>query len=146
MPTPCYIFDIDGTLADNSHRTHHLLKTPKDWDGYHENFENDTPIVRACRSASDLARYHPIVFCSGRHSGQAVGTQKWLLTHVGLAGPLYMRKEGDHRLDSIIKKELLAQIRFDGFEPLMVFDDRNQVVEMWRAEGVPCFQVAPGDF
>jgi len=28
----------------------------------------------------------------------------------------------------------------------MVFDDRDQVVEMWRANGIPCFQVAPGNF
>lgn len=27
---PCFIFDIDGTLANNKHRVHHLLKTPKD--------------------------------------------------------------------------------------------------------------------
>jgi phosphoglycolate phosphatase-like HAD superfamily hydrolase len=146
MMTPCYIFDIDGTLADNSHRTHHLLKTPKDWDAYHKDFESDTPIVHACRSAADLSRYHQIVFCSGRHDGQRDGTQKWLLEHVGIATPLYMRREADHRLDSVIKKELLERIRKDGFEPVMVFDDRNQVVEMWRAAGIPCFQVAEGNF
>jgi hypothetical protein len=27
-----------------------------------------------------------------------------------------------------------------------VFDDRDKVVAMWRSMGVPCFQVAPGDF
>jgi hypothetical protein len=25
-------------------------------------------------------------------------------------------------------------------------DDRQKVVDMWRAEGLTCFQVAPGDF
>ena len=28
----------------------------------------------------------------------------------------------------------------------LAFDDRDRVVAMWREEGVPCFQVAPGDF
>ena len=28
----------------------------------------------------------------------------------------------------------------------MVFDDRNQVVDMWRQNGLTCFQVADGDF
>ena len=27
-----------------------------------------------------------------------------------------------------------------------VFDDRNQVVDMWRSNGLTCFQVADGDF
>ena len=28
----------------------------------------------------------------------------------------------------------------------MVFDDRQQVVDMWRANGLTCFQVAEGNF
>ena len=32
------------------------------------------------------------------------------------------------------------------WNPDMVFDDRNQVVDMWRANGIPCLQVAPGNF
>jgi len=28
----------------------------------------------------------------------------------------------------------------------MAFDDRNRVVATWRANGVPCAQVAEGDF
>jgi hypothetical protein len=29
---------------------------------------------------------------------------------------------------------------------LCVFDDRQKVVDMWRDNGIDCFQVAPGDF
>ena len=29
---------------------------------------------------------------------------------------------------------------------VMVFDDRDRVVNMWRRNGVVCAQVAPGDF
>ena len=29
---------------------------------------------------------------------------------------------------------------------LCAYDDRDKVVAAWRAAGVPCFQVAPGDF
>ena len=33
------------------------------------------------------------------------------------------------------------------WEPIMVFDDRNQVVDMWRnGLGLQCFQVADGNF
>jgi hypothetical protein len=27
-----------------------------------------------------------------------------------------------------------------------VFEDRDRMVKMWRAAGVPCFQVAEGEF
>lgn len=59
---------------------------------------------------------------------------------------LYMRKEGDHRPDFKVKRDLLAALKADGYEPIMAFDDRDQVVEMWRAEGIPCAQVADGNF
>jgi hypothetical protein len=29
---------------------------------------------------------------------------------------------------------------------MCVYEDRQSVVEMWRNAGLPCFQVAPGDF
>ena len=34
----------------------------------------------------------------------------------------------------------------DGERLIAVFEDRDRVVAMWRDAGVPCFQVAPGDF
>lgn len=142
----CYIFDIDGTLADNSHRTHHLLKQPKDWDAYHAEVERDTPHSHVLMVARALSNFgYRLVFCSGRHDGQRLITREWL-DSCGLYGYLYMRKEGDHRPDYIVKRELLDQIRSDGFEPVMVFDDRNSVVKMWREAGIPCAQVAEGDF
>jgi phosphoglycolate phosphatase-like HAD superfamily hydrolase len=148
MGTPCYIFDIDGTLANNSHRTHHLQKQPKDWDAYHALAQDDTPIAHIVNLVKEF-RSEQIVYCSGRHTGQKDLTVRWLQQVCGLAAVprrLYMRNEGDHRPDHIIKLELLAQIRADGFEPIMAFDDRNSVVKMWRDAGVPCAQVAEGDF
>ena len=34
----------------------------------------------------------------------------------------------------------------DKNDVLMCVDDRQKVVDMWRSEGLTCFQVAPGDF
>ena len=57
-----------------------------------------------------------------------------------------MRKDGDQRADHIVKREILAQIRNAGFEPVLVFDDRQSVVDMWRDQGIRVAQTAPGDF
>jgi hypothetical protein len=57
-----------------------------------------------------------------------------------------MRSIGDFRKDSIVKVELLQQIIYDYGKPYLWFDDRQQVVDAIRAEGVRVLQVAPGDF
>jgi len=47
--------------------------------------------------------------------------------------------------DEILKKQMLDTF-VDKDDVLMCVDDRQKVVDMWRAEGLTCFQVAPGDF
>jgi hypothetical protein len=48
--------------------------------------------------------------------------------------------------DDILKEEWLNQEFPDKQNLLCVYDDRDKVVAMWRRNGIPCFQVAPGDF
>ena len=57
-----------------------------------------------------------------------------------------MRKAGDYRPDAKVKEELLTQVKADGYEPILAFEDRERVVDMWRRNGIQCCQVAPGDF
>ena len=47
--------------------------------------------------------------------------------------------------DEILKKKMLDTF-VDKNDVLMTVDDRQKVVNMWRAEGLTCLQVAPGDF
>lgn len=49
-----------------------------------------------------------------------------------------MRAEGDSTPDVVLKRFWLSQAEV---RPDLVYDDRQRVVDMWRAEGVPCFQV-----
>jgi hypothetical protein len=71
----------------------------------------------------------------------------WLDKHVGVphAG-LHMRRTGDSRKDSIVKKEIFERELKHAWHIVAVFDDRNQVVKMWRSLGLTVFQVADGDF
>ena len=39
------ICDIDGTIADNSHRQHYL-EGKRDWKSFFEGIENDKPILK----------------------------------------------------------------------------------------------------
>jgi phosphoglycolate phosphatase-like HAD superfamily hydrolase len=143
----CYIFDIDGTLADCTHRLPHIQKTPKDWRAFFAACSGDAPIPHIIALAQDLDEAGvEIVYVSGRSDECRMATLEWMSLHGVPEGTLFMRKEGDHRDDDIVKAEILAKLREQGLEPLMAFDDRNRVVAQWRKNGVPCAQVADGDF
>jgi phosphoglycolate phosphatase-like HAD superfamily hydrolase len=143
----CYLFDLDGTLADCSHRLHHIKNSPKDWRAFFKACIDDAPIKHMVDLAQQLEQSGvSIVYVSGRSDEVRHETLEWLSLYRLPDGALYMRKAGDFRADDVVKLELLQQIRADGWRPIMAFDDRDRVVKMWRANGVPCAQVAEGDF
>jgi hypothetical protein len=90
---------------------------------------------------------HTVVYCSGRTDDARQATADWLAEHVGLPyAALHMRITGDTRKDSIVKREIFdADVRHR-WNVIAVFDDRNQVVRMWRDLGLTVFQVADGNF
>lgn len=143
----CYIFDIDGTLADGAHRVQHLLNKPKRWDLYNAGMAEDAVFQHVAKLCRQLSQLVPIIYCTGREDVFRSVTLDWLQRHeLAFHTALCMRKAKDYRSDDVIKLEMLHEIRALGYNPLMAFDDRNRVVVMWRANGVPCAQVAEGDF
>jgi hypothetical protein len=139
------IFDIDGTLADISHRRHHVEKKPKDWDAFFHGMSQDKAvhaIVRLCNIlyASGLK----IILCSGRSEEHRVETVQWLAENGVNYHELILRRDGDRRSDVVVKLEMLAGL--DRSKILFVVEDRSGVVEMWRSEGLVCLQCAPGEF
>jgi phosphoglycolate phosphatase-like HAD superfamily hydrolase len=142
------LVDLDGTLADCTHRLHHIRGgRRKNWDAFFAACHLDQPNEVVVALVKTLAKEHRLIFCSGRPEKTRPATEKWVAQHVGVAKPrLYMRGDKDRRADDIVKRELLARIREDGFDPELAIDDRRRVVEMWRAEGLVCAQVAEGDF
>lgn len=141
------LFDIDGTVADLSHRLHYVTNGAHDWDNFNKNIPLDTPIEETIFLNSILkSSVHPtvgIIFASGRSEDEREMTEKQLADFKCHYDKLYMRPAGDRRADYIIKKEILQQIRDDGYEPYIVIDDRSSVVEMWRKEGLFVLQCDP---
>jgi hypothetical protein len=90
---------------------------------------------------------HAIVFCSGRDEVCRAETAAWLDLYVDVPYEgLFMRPEGDSRKDAVVKREIFDREIRDRWRVIGVFDDRQQVVRMWRALGLTVFQVAEGDF
>lgn len=141
------IFDIDGTLADVSHRRHHLKGAKPNWGRFFDEMVNDPPLADVCLLA-ELLGDHPLVnqgaiklfLFSGRPETHRKQTEDWLLTHARSyfekAEALLMRAEGDFRADTIVKREMLQAIRGQGYDVRLVVDDRPSVVQMWKDEGL----------
>lgn len=142
----CYIFDLDGTLANGKQREHFLHKSPKDWEAYFADCGNDIPIAPTVRLLRDLYARTAIIIVSGRSASVKDQTVEWLATNDVPYNELHMRGADDRTDDDILKSEMLDEIMSRGWEPIMMFDDRNRVVKMWRKRGFVCAQVAEGDF
>jgi len=132
----CVLVDLDGTLA--------LMKDRNPYDA--STCENDEVNQAVAKVIRGVAMEHKVFFMSGRSDKYREQTERWLANNAIMFGPVYMRKEGDVRKDSIVKKELFdAHIR-GKYNVSFVMDDRQQVVDMWREIGLVCFQVAEGNF
>lgn len=143
------IFDLDGTLADLTHRRHHVENKPKNWKAFFAETHKDAVIEPVAVMARLCTFGNRVIICSGRPDHLRTVTEEWLAKMWGCAtghAGLYMRRGGDYRADDIVKEELLDQIIADGFKPVLAFDDRKRVVDMWRRRGLICAQVAEGNF
>lgn len=146
---PLYIFDLDGTLANCEHRQHLVQGETKDWRAFFAACTEDTPIGAVINTMARLAYGGADIWIFSGRSGEVnEQTCAWLNDHVpNVYQQLQLRDAGDHTPDDILKKSWLdAMPVVDRARLVAVFDDRDKVVAMWRAAGVPCFQVAPGNF
>lgn len=140
------IFDIDGTLSDATHRLHHITNGHRNWDAFFGSMGEDPchEPIRDLVFTMGRDRNH-ILLCSGRPDDYRAVTEAWLSEHDIPYDALYMRPAGDTRADYIVKAQLLAGMREDGYEPWLVIDDRPSVVAMWREQGLTCLQCCDWD-
>ena len=54
---------------------------------------------------------------------------------------LFMRSEGDRRPDTVVKLEMMKSLGLTPDDVLCILDDRQAVVDMWRANGFRVMQV-----
>lgn len=148
------IFDLDGTLADIETRRGISIKEngKMDWDIFFDpnNILLDTPnrpVITMARLLKESG--HRIVILSGRSKVTKDATRDWLKKFDVPFDVLKMRpdnKEFKFMPDDQLKKLWLDQLFPNTDDVLCVFDDRDKVVKMWRENGLPCLQVAEGNF
>ena len=138
------VCDIDGTVAMRTGRS------PYDYS----KVLTDNPDKRLFKILNQLNEKYHIIFLSGREGTERCynDTKKWIETHFKPScgtrrnWELIMRTPKDYRKDCIIKEEIYKEKIEPYYNVITVFDDRDQVVKMWRDLGILCCQVYYGDF
>jgi hypothetical protein len=151
MKTMYIVSDIDGTVADISHRVKYLIGADKNWGKFFAAMNQDTVIFKNASILLELSNYgiqsyYELVFCTGRPEIYRTETESWLATNVHAGHTVLMRKDGDYRSDSVIKPELLREAGITPENTLFILEDRNRVVMAYRDLGYNVFQVAEGDY
>lgn len=142
----CVIFDLDGTICDVKHRRQYVATKPRNWDAWNAGLVNDNPIEPVKLIFESITQSFPNILkiiVSGRSDDYKMQTEKWLEDHGFKYDKIYMRKEGDHRDDSVVKGEI-ADILQKKYEIIAVFDDRKRVVDMWLNRGIWVFDCGQG--
>lgn len=138
MP-PVVVFDIDGTLMDESHRSH--LREEKKWEEYFSACDLDTPIQHVI----DLAKMYKkkgyeIWVMSGRGVVCEEKTRKSLADHGVEFDRLKLRSKDVFIPDYILKPAWIG--KYIGHERVeVIYDDTDKVIEGFRKKGLHVIDV-----
>ena len=140
------VCDIDGTIADCTHRVHHVKGDMKNWKAFFAEMEKDEPRTDVWENVKNDAIAHDaeIILVSARPEDYREVTEQWLrdsgmteYTH------LVMRRKGDKRPDTDVKSDIYRRY-LQQYDIIKVFDDRPSVIAMWREYGLEVEDVGDG--
>lgn len=122
----CVVVDIDGTLAYKGDR------------GYFDYglVSLDMPNNKLIEIINSLPNNVKRIIVSGRNDDCKYITEEWLRYNGVLYNEIYMRKTGDNRCDTFVKKEIYEENIKNRYEVLAVYDDRPKVIRMWKEQGL----------
>lgn len=143
------VFDIDGVLADCSHRLKYIKGEKKDYDKFYsdEEVSKDDPIYNGVSifqplqiTLSEMTDVG-IVVLTGRSKACAKPTCEWLDKYVNFYqdDQIFMRPSNDWRPAHEVKEDLIK--KYIGFENILfAFDDDDKINEMYAKHGVMCYK------
>lgn len=131
------IVDVDGTLAyinpDNP-------RDPYDGSRAQEDLGDETLV----EMLNALAYHYSIYIVTGRGLRHRPVTEEWLYNHCVPYDHLWTRPDNDTSVpDAWVKYQIAKEIARN-HNIVGVFDDRERVVDMWRAAGIKTFDVGQG--
>lgn len=128
-----FIFDIDGVLADCTHRLKY--REQNDYDGFYsdENISKDEFINAGGQLFNIMSRTNEgskeIIFITGRPHRTRKATEKWLWHHKFISyegandSHVMYRKDGDYRPSSVVKAEMVDKVLKARYVEPVLYED-----------------------
>lgn len=127
--------DIDGVLADPTHRLHHLSQKPRNWRGFFSEAKDDLPLPTGIEMVHDVIEQgHNVVYVSGRPEGLRSDTVAWFRRHQVPEAELILRPRSDYRAAPVWKLSIYEDLR-QYWRIHTVIDDDLRVVMRLRDAG-----------
>ncbi|MEU9192095.1 LNS2 domain-containing protein [Streptomyces hundungensis] len=120
---PLAVFDLDGTLADSSHRQRFLDRKPRDWDAFFAAAPADPPLAEGVALCREAAEECEVVYLTGRPERCRRDTVEWLAAQGLAEGALHMRRNDDRRPARLTKLDILRKLGRDREVRMLVDDD-----------------------
>lgn len=132
------IFDLDGTLSDNSHREHLISGDNKKWREYLKKAKEDSPVEIMIKKLNKLSEKYEIVILTMRSDEVEAETKKWLKENNINYDKLIMLPEGRwSKKDHKFKQEKLEDLE----RPVIAFDDNKKNCKMFKNNGIETYIV-----
>lgn len=130
---------MDGTLCNVSPVIHHLTGEVRNFHRFHRESVNCPPNQHVVDAAvADHEAGKAILIVTARVFRYVWETMFWLSHNLPVPyEQIYMRRDGDFRPDGVVKREILAMIKEDGYRVTEAWDDNPAVVAVWESEGIP---------
>lgn len=141
-PTLCV--DIDGVLADATHRQHLLESRWRDWDSFFEAADGDALLTEQSALLDTVAADHVIALVTARPAWISDLTIAWLAEHDVRWDLLVMRSNGDFRQSPAMKTAAVEQLVTRDLEPVLAMDDDARNVAAYQRLGIPCVYIHSG--
>ncbi|MFJ3958479.1 hypothetical protein [Arthrobacter sp. NPDC090010] len=156
------IFDVDGTLCDVRSIRHLVagvagatsagvatagtmpgggVRFKANFDAFHGASIDCPPHPRVVEVLQEAqAEGRVVLVVTGRSEKWSFVTTLWMQEHGISFDELMMRPSGDFRPDSVVKSEIAQRI-LARYRPVLALDDRDDIIAVWHAAGIPTRKV-----
>ncbi len=139
------IVDVDGVIADASHRQWYLDGARRDWRGFFEACVDDPPIDAVIRLVALFDPDVVVVLLTARPYYVTDQTETWLRANGVRWDLLVLRARADERTSSVpFKRRIVGELRQAGFDLELAIDDDINNVGMYHEEAVPAVYIHSG--
>lgn len=142
--SPLYaLFDLDGTLINIESVAH--FAADRDWEAFADATLDCPAHPDMVKFVLMMQRQCDIIIVTAKPVRLHDRTINWLSMNGILPDALLMRPHHDYRSSPELKLALIKEHLGDEWQSQILFavEDRDKMVDAWRAAGITCLQCSP---